>query len=95
MSKYNIIKVINRILFQQMKIEEHAFDIQFEQIIYDSFLKKFGLKSIAEKKINSFINSIKHHKSTARIYLFGRFLNLFKKEKPLKTKDFYFYLTCI
>ena len=51
MSKYNIMKNLNRILFEQIKQGEHNFDLTVEQIIYDSCLKKFGLKNIAEKKL--------------------------------------------
>ena len=44
-----------------MKIGERGFDVTIEMIIYDFFLKQFGLKHMAEEKLIQFVNSIKAH----------------------------------
>ncbi len=66
-----------------------------EVVVYDYFIKQFGLKTIAEKKLIQFINSLKAHSKVARINLFGRFVNLYNEQNPLEAYDFFFYLKCI
>ena len=92
---YNVLKTINQILLNEIKVGDHRSNTSIELIIYDYFLKQFGLKTIAEKKLIQFINSLKAHSKVARINLFGRFVNLYNEQNPLEAYDFFFYLKCI
>lgn len=51
--------------------------------IYDSFMQKYGLKNVAEKKFNQLLGScLIMQKQIPRIRLFGRFVELFNEITP-------------
>ncbi|CDW90089.1 UNKNOWN [Stylonychia lemnae] len=56
--------------------EEHSNDKLYE-FVYDMFIKRYGLKHIAEVKYTQFLNSVKkYHDQTFKIKMFARHIGL-------------------
>ena len=85
LKKIQVIKSINAIYSDLLKLNRPAKELIIEVAVYDHFLNKYGLKKVAVSKCTQLVNSCYQHKSNLRIQIFGKFAHLYRNNKGMNS----------
>ncbi|KAL4468385.1 hypothetical protein ABPG72_012279 [Tetrahymena utriculariae] len=90
-TKNNIIKFIMNVYQDRIKNPQNVQNPLYV-IAYDNMMQKYGLKKVAETKLQQFLESTMKYLDNSRIKMFSRFAKIYD---PYENQDFELYIKCL
>ncbi|EAS06598.2 EF hand protein (macronuclear) [Tetrahymena thermophila SB210] len=90
-TKNNIIKFVLNVYQDRIKNPQNVQNPLYV-IAYDNMMQKYGLKKVAETKLQQFLESTMKYLDNSRIKMFSRFARIYD---PYDSQDFELYIKCL